>query len=90
MIAGDPQAADTRQMVQALRRQFIPNKVVLLRAPGGAEEEITRLAEFTRYQSSLQGRATAYVCLNYRCQLPTTEISQMLKSLSTGPRAVGY
>jgi uncharacterized protein YyaL (SSP411 family) len=90
VIAGDPQAADTHQMVQALRRQFIPNKVVLLRPPGEAEDKITHLAEFTRYQSSLQGRATAYVCRNYRCQLPTTEVSQMLKSLNAGPRSVGH
>ena len=85
VIAGDARAADTRRMLQALRTQFVPNKVVLLRPSGEPEPEITRLAEFTRYQSSLQGKATAYVCLNFRCRLPTTEVSQMLKSLNTGP-----
>ena len=85
VIAGDARAADTRRMLQALRTQFVPNKVVLLRPSDEPEPEITRLAEFTRYQSSLQGKATVYVCLNYRCKLPTTEVSQMLKSLNTGP-----
>ena len=46
---------------------------------------IARLAEFTRYQSDLEGKATAYVCLNFRCRLPTTEVSQMLQSLNTRP-----
>ncbi len=84
VIAGDPQAADTLEMLQALRTRFAPNKVVLLR-PSDQAAEITRLAEFTRYQSSLQGRATAYVCRNYQCKLRTTDVSEMLRSLDIAP-----
>src|SRR6516162_8328007 len=62
VIAGDVRAADTRGMLRALRVQFIPNKVVLLRPSDEHAPEITRLAGFTRYQSSVQGKATAYVC----------------------------
>ena len=58
---------------------------VLLRPSDDPAPEITRLAEFTRYQSGLQGKATAYVCLNFRCRLPTTEVSQMMKFLNGGP-----
>jgi uncharacterized protein len=85
VIAGDARAADTRGMLRALRTPFIPNKVVLLRPSDEPAPEITRLAEFTRYQSGLQGKATAYVCLNFRCKLPTTDVSQMMKSLNGGP-----
>ena len=85
VIVGDGRAADTHGMLRALRTQFIPNKVVLLRPSDDPAPEITRLAEFTRYQSGLQGKATAYVCLNFRCRLPTTEVSQMMKFLNGGP-----
>ncbi len=88
VIAGDAQTADTREMLRALRTHFIPNKVVLLRPSDEAAPEITRLAEFTRYQSSLQGKATAYVCLNFRCKLPTTEVSEMLRSLNAAPHGL--
>jgi len=81
VIVGNPQAEDTRAMLKTLRAQFIPNKVVLLR-PGDQEmPEITRLAEFTKNQMSLNGKATAYVCLNYQCQLPTIDIPKMLELL---------
>jgi len=85
VIAGDARAADTRGMLRALRTPFVPNKVVLLRPSDAPAPEIARLAEFTRYQSGLQGKATAYVCLNFRCRLPTTEVRQMMKSLNGGP-----
>ncbi|HEV8713991.1 MAG TPA: hypothetical protein VGX03_14335, partial [Candidatus Binatia bacterium] len=58
-----------------------PNKVVLLKPTEQKEPEITRLAQFTKYQSSRDGKATAYVCLNYNCKLPTTDVTKMLELL---------
>ncbi|MFW6102247.1 MAG: thioredoxin domain-containing protein [Chloroflexota bacterium] len=82
VIAGNRQAEDTKVMIRALRAHFLPNKVVLLN-PGGRESaEIAKLAEFTKNQSSIGGRATAYVCMNYSCKLPTTDINKMLELLN--------
>jgi len=80
VIAGDPLEADTQAMLSALRAEFIPNKVVLLRPPGESPE-IARLAGYIKNYTSRNGQATAYVCLNYYCELPTTDISQMLALL---------
>jgi len=82
VIAGKAQAEDTKAMIKALRTRFLPNKVVLLN-PGERESpEIAKLAEFTKNQSSIEGKATAYVCLNYNCKLPTTDIGKMLELLN--------
>jgi len=82
VIAGKAQAEDTKAMAKALRTLFLPNKVVLLN-PGERESpEIAKLAEFTKNQSSIDGRATAYVCMNYNCKLPTTDIDKMLQLLN--------
>jgi uncharacterized protein YyaL (SSP411 family) len=81
VIAGHAQASDTKELLKALRTRFIPNKVVLLRPSEQSAPDITHLAQFTKYQSAIKGKATAYVCLNYKCQLPTTEASKMLALL---------
>jgi uncharacterized protein YyaL (SSP411 family) len=80
VIVGEPGAEDTQTMLAALRSKFVPNKVVLLRPPGEAPE-ITRLAEFTKYHARLNDQATAYVCLNYYCELPTNDVDKMLELL---------
>ncbi len=80
VIVGQPGSEDTQAMLTALRAKFVPNKVVLLRPPENPAQ-ITRLAEYTKYHSSLNGRATAYVCLNYYCQLPTNDVETMLALL---------
>ena len=81
VIAGKAQAEDTKAMAKALRTRFLPNKVVLLNPDERKSPEIAKLAEFTKNQSSIDGRATAYVCMNYNCKLPTTDINTMLELL---------
>jgi uncharacterized protein YyaL (SSP411 family) len=81
VIVGEPGAADTEAMLAALQSEFVPNKVVLFR-PAGETPEITRLAEFTKYHTNLNNRATAYVCLNYYCELPTNDIDEMMELLT--------
>jgi uncharacterized protein len=81
VIAGDPQAEDTREMLRALRRAFIPDKVVVLRPADEHSSAITSIAPYTRQHAAIDGRATAYVCRNYACDLPTTSVAKMLELL---------
>ena len=82
VIAGKPRAKDTRAMLTALRKPFLPGKVVVLRPTDKeAAAEIIRMAPYTEFMVPKDGKATAYVCTNFVCKLPTTEISQMLANL---------
>ncbi|HJZ12592.1 MAG TPA: thioredoxin domain-containing protein [Acidobacteriota bacterium] len=71
VIAGEPEAEDTKRMLAQLRSVFAPNKVVLLRPAG--DSPITRFAGFTGNQTSVNGKATTYVCVNYVCKRPVTD-----------------
>jgi uncharacterized protein YyaL (SSP411 family) len=81
VLSGDPASEDTQGMIRALRGHFLPNKVVIFRPSEKGVPEISRIAEFTAQQTSIEGKATAYVCQNYACKLPTTDIDEMLKLL---------
>ncbi|MEA3337379.1 MAG: thioredoxin domain-containing protein [Chloroflexota bacterium] len=81
VIAGVPGAADTEAMLTALRETFVPNKVVLLRPEGVETPEISEIAPYVDDYYSLGGQATAYVCLNYICEQPTTDVDTMLAHL---------
>ncbi len=81
VIAGDPDRRDTRDMLHALHQTYFPNKVVLLR-PEADDAPIVTIASFTKAQKSLNGKATAYVCQNYACKLPTTDVQEMLSLLT--------
>jgi hypothetical protein len=87
VIAGDLSASDTREMAQTLRRIFAPNKVMLFRPAGVERPDIAELAPFTLFQTSVDGKATAYVCRDYACELPVTDSEEMLELLQ-GSRTI--
>ncbi|MEK7872147.1 MAG: thioredoxin domain-containing protein, partial [Nitrospirota bacterium] len=83
VIAGGSGKQDTRAMLNALRREFLPNKILLFRPTEVEAPDISRLAPFTKDMSAIDGKATAYVCTNYSCKAPTTEIKKILELLNT-------
>ena len=82
IISGKSRGKDTKEMLRALREQFIPNKVVILRPTEQESPDIDGLTGFTKRYPSIEGKATAYVCLNYSCELPTTDVEKMLQMLN--------
>jgi hypothetical protein len=81
VIVGTPGAEDTRAMVRALRKEFLPHKVVLFKPSSSDTPEIAHLAPFTKDLSSINNHTTAYICRNYSCTLPTTSIDTALQLL---------
>jgi hypothetical protein len=81
VIVGNSQAEDTKAMVRSLRKSFVPSKVVIFRPADEEAPAITRLAGFTKDLVCLNNQATAYVCRSFRCELPTTDVHQMLAML---------
>ncbi len=86
VIVGDPEGEDTARMLEALQRRFIPRKVVLFRSSRKGEDDITNVAKFTEDLVSKDGKATAYVCQNRTCNLPTTDSDVMLEQLDERKR----
>ncbi|MFH1116354.1 MAG: thioredoxin domain-containing protein [Pseudomonadota bacterium] len=81
VISGNPDAADARIMVSRLCRPFLPNTVVLFRPTGHEKPEITSIAPYTEGLTAIEGKAAAYVCRDYNCELPTTDPDTMLELL---------
>ncbi len=79
VIAGEAQSKGTRAMLRALSDGFRPRQVVVHRPPG--ETQILVLAPYTKAQVPMGGKPTAYVCENFACQAPVTDVAAMLKAL---------
>jgi hypothetical protein len=80
IIVGKEGAEDTEAMLQALGEGFLPNKVVLF-VPDEELPQIARIAEYVKEYSSVEGKATAYICVDFHCELPTTSVAKMLEML---------
>ncbi|GAK53692.1 hypothetical protein U14_04963 [Candidatus Moduliflexus flocculans] len=82
VIVGDIDAMETKQMLAALRAEFLPNAVILFRPANQDAPEILRLAPFIEPYQCITSKTTAYVCRNFACNLPVTELAELLKQLT--------
>jgi len=85
VVVADPAAPATRDVLRALQRPFLPNKVLLLRPQGDAPSELCRVAPFTADQKGSPDGPTIYVCQDFHCHRPTRDVGQALRLLD--PRA---
>ena len=70
-------APDTQSLVRTLYQMAdLPNGSVLVDSPETRQVLAQRIPAIEPMQA-LEGRASAYVCRNYTCQLPVNEPSQL-------------
>jgi uncharacterized protein len=80
-IVGDQRAPDTRALLEAVYAGYLPNKVVAGRDPD--DDEAGGLIPLLAQRPAREGKATAYVCVQYACQTPTTDPEELARQLST-------
>jgi uncharacterized protein len=73
VIAGVPGSADTRQMLDLIWGRYLPNSILMLADQGARQRELARRLPFLRNMRPKNGKATAYVCQNYVCNLPSSD-----------------
>ena len=81
IIAGDRQNEDLQAMLQEVHRQYIPSKVIMLADGGKGQHFLAQRINFIQSVKMQNGKATAYICENYICQLPTTDLKIMARLL---------
>ncbi|HXA68310.1 MAG TPA: thioredoxin domain-containing protein [Bryobacteraceae bacterium] len=81
VIAGDPQAEPTRALLNELRSRFLPYTVTLLIDSDMTREKLARIFPAAGIMRQLDEQSTAYVCENYSCRLPTTEVAKFAELL---------
>jgi uncharacterized protein YyaL (SSP411 family) len=73
IFAGQKDAADTQALLHTLYSKFVPNRIVLLLDSPGARRTLASGIPVVESMHEIDGRAAAYACRNFTCQLPVTE-----------------
>jgi uncharacterized protein YyaL (SSP411 family) len=80
VIAGEPGASDTLEMLSALNVNFSPHGITLVKSDQNAQQ-LAGVAGFTDGLDVIDGKATAYICKGGSCQDSTTDVNSMIRKL---------
>ena len=78
VVVGERGEAGTDSLLAEVHKNYLPNRVLVgVEGNDGSTDELPLLADRRR----IDGRATAYVCENYVCQLPVTDAQALARQL---------
>ena len=75
-IVGDPNSPDTQAMLEVIFNGFRPHQVAALKRPG--DEAPIPLLD---HREQIGGKATAFVCQHFACQMPVTDPAALAEQL---------
>ncbi|PYT32662.1 MAG: thioredoxin domain-containing protein [Acidobacteria bacterium] len=73
ILVGARSTPDTAEMLHRLHARFVPHKIVMLVGDDRERKTLAGWIPVIETMGRLGGKATAYVCENYTCKLPTAE-----------------
>jgi uncharacterized protein len=81
IIAGEKGAPDTEALLAEVFSRFLPFQIVLLADSAGTRGRLAELHPAIASMDKLEGRAAAYVCQDYACQLPVSDPAKLAELL---------
>ncbi len=77
-IVGARGADDTRALLHAIHARFLPGAALaFIESSASADADLDKLIPLLEGKTALDGRATAYVCRNYACRQPVTDVAAL-------------
>jgi uncharacterized protein YyaL (SSP411 family) len=67
------------KFLQVIRSRFLPNKVIV--QGEGDDGELSERLPLLSHRTALEGKATAYLCQDYVCREPVTEVEKLKELL---------
>ncbi len=76
VIVGNREDQNAIKMLELINKSFQPFTVVVFKNADSLAEGITEMIPYTREQIMMEDKATAYVCKNYSCRAPVTDLGE--------------
>ncbi len=81
-IVGRPSDESTQALIHCAYQTYIPGRVIAFYDPADpAISKITATIPLLRGRTMINGKATAYVCQNFVCQMPTNDVNVLSEQL---------
>ncbi|MDA3786351.1 MAG: thioredoxin domain-containing protein, partial [Deltaproteobacteria bacterium] len=77
ILAGNPSAADTKEMLALINSLYLPTTLLLLADNGPGQRLLEQQMPFMKEMTALDNRATAYVCQDFSCKKPVQSVAEL-------------
>ncbi|MBT2634282.1 thioredoxin domain-containing protein [Bacillus sp. ISL-26] len=83
VIFGSKDDPDRKRFIETLQQHFTPAYTILA---AEKPEDLKDIADFAAEYQIIDGKTTVYICENFACRQPTTDIDEAMKTLQKSSR----
>ena len=77
VITGKKDSPETKALLKEVHRHFLPNTIVILADANEGQKYLGEKNEAIRAMSLVEGKPAAYVCENFTCKAPVTDLKRL-------------
>ena len=82
VIVGSGKDSDTISAIEKIKSEYVPNKVIIFKDTDDELNKLSPLAKWTVTQETIDEKTTYYICQDFACKIPTTDLDLALKFIN--------
>ena len=82
VIVGSSNDDETIKAIKKIKSEYVPSKVIIFKDTDDELNKLSPLAKWTVTQETIDEKTTYYICQDFACKIPTTDLELALKFIN--------
>ena len=82
VIVGSSKDDKTKKAIEKIKSEYVPSKVIIFKDTEDKLNKLSPLAKWTVTQETIDEKTTFYICQDFACKIPTTDLDLALKFIN--------
>jgi hypothetical protein len=82
VIVGSGKNSETKAAIKKIKSEYVPNKVIIFKDTDDPLKKLSPVARWTVTQETIDDKTTYYICQDFACKIPTTDLNLALKFIN--------
>ena len=82
VIVGSSKDDKTKKAIEKIKSEYVPSKVIIFKDTDDKLNKLSPLAKWTITQETIDEKTTFYICQDFACKIPTTDLDLALKFIN--------
>ena len=82
VIVGSSKDDKTKKAIEKIKSEYVPSKVIIFKDTDDQLNKLSPLAKWTVTQETIDEKTTFYICQDFACKIPTTDLDLALKFIN--------
>ena len=82
VIVGSSKDDETKKAIKKIKSEYVPSKVIIFKDTDDELNKLSPLAKWTVTQETIDEKTTYYICQDFACKIPTTDLELALKFIN--------